>query len=149
MVKLPDKDPLISHTIKLRSRYSETDKMGYVYYGHYLQYFEVARTELIRNAGISYRQMEDAGIMLPVVNAEISYKNPVNYDELMEITVHIYDYPMVRLTTYYEVVTGIDNQLNTLGKVDLVFMNAKSRRPIKAPSVFNETLRDFITATHE
>ena len=105
MVKLPKTRPLISYTIQLRSRYSETDKMGYVYYGHFLQYFEVVRAELVRELGMPYRVMEDNGVMLPVVNAEVTYKRPVNYDELMNITVHIYDYPTARLITYYNVIT--------------------------------------------
>lgn len=123
--------------------------MGYVYYGHFLQYFEVARTELVRKAGMPYREMEEKGMMLPVVNAEITYKKPVRYDELMNITVHIFDYPTVRLTTYYEVFTQESRDPSTLGRVDLVFIDPRSRRPIKAPQIFNDRLNEYIETSHE
>ena len=83
----PDSNPLLTFTYQLRSRYSETDKMGYVYYGRYLEYFEVARTEMIRQAGFSYRDLEESGIMLPVIHSEIQYKQPIFYDERMDIRV--------------------------------------------------------------
>jgi len=133
----------------MRSRYSETDKMGYVYYGHFLQYFEVVRTELVRELGMPYRVMEDNGVMLPVVNAEVTYKRPVNYDELMNITVHIYDLPTARLITYYDVITEGGDLPNTLGRVDLVFMDVKTRRPMKAPQEFNDKIREHIALSHE
>lgn len=144
MSLLPDKKPLVSYTQQLRSRYSETDKMGYIYYGHYLQYFEVARTEFIRSAGIPYREMEDSGIMLPVVHAELDYKKPVLYDEVMNITVHIYEYPKVRLITYYDIKTDNNRILNVTGRVELCFIDARTRRPVRAPEEFNKGIQNFI-----
>lgn len=73
-ISFPDREPLIEYTHKLRSRYGETDKMGYVYYGRYLEYFEVARTEMIRSFGLSYRELEENGVMLPVIHSELEYK---------------------------------------------------------------------------
>ena len=137
---------MVSFTMQLRSRYSETDKMGYVYYGHYLQYFEVVRTEFIRSAGISYREMEDSGIMLPVIRAELEYKKPVLYDEIMNITVFMYEYPQVRLNTYYEVKTNQNSTENVTGYVELCFIDAKTRRPVRAPESFNQGIKNFITA---
>jgi acyl-CoA thioester hydrolase len=110
--------------------------MGYVYYGRYLEYFEVARTEMIRSAGFSYRDLEESGIMLPVIHSEIQYKQPVYYDELMDITVHVYDMPSVRLNTYYEIKTNDASKLHTLGRVTLVFTNTETRRPVRAPQSF-------------
>lgn len=133
---LPGGEPILSYTHQLRSRYGETDKMGYVYYGRYLEYFEVTRTEMIRSAGFSYRDLEESGIMLPVIHSEIQYKQPVHYDELMHITVHLYDMPSVRLNTYYEVHTNNGEKLHTLGSVTLVFTSTETRRPIRAPQSF-------------
>ena len=90
-ILFPDKEPLIKYSHKLRSRYGETDKMGYVYYGRYLEYFEVARTEMIRSFGFSYRELEDKGVMLPVIHSELEYKQPIHYDVEMEIKVMVYD----------------------------------------------------------
>src|SRR3989338_11488460 len=74
-----------SHTIALRVRYSETDQMGYSYYGNYAQYFEVGRVEAMRKLGISYRQLEEQGIMLPVSEFSVSYKAPALYDDELSI----------------------------------------------------------------
>lgn len=141
-MKFPDKDPLISYSHYLRSRYGETDRMGYVYYGRYLEYFEVARTEMIRSYGISYREMEENGIMLPVIHAELEYKQPVLYDEEIEIRVLIYDMPSVRLQTWYEVHSEDANGAHVRGEVSLCFMDAESRRPRRAPDTFLKNLEE-------
>lgn len=71
------------HTSTLRVRYSETDKMGIVYNGNYLTWFEISRTELCRNYGMSYFEWEERGIMLPVVEAYCRYKHAARYDDLV------------------------------------------------------------------
>lgn len=133
---LPDKSPGYTYSHEMRSRYGETDKMGYVYYGHYLGYFEEARTEMIRSLGIPYSQLEDEGFMLPVVHAQIDYKAPVHYDELMQVKVHLYDLPSVKLETYYEVYTGRREDAHVTGQVTLCFMDKTSRKPCRAPKHF-------------
>jgi acyl-CoA thioester hydrolase len=133
---LPEGDPLVRYVYSLRSRYGETDKMGYVYYGRYLEYFEVARTEMIRQAGFSYRELEESGVMLPVIHSEIFYKEPVFYDQLMDIHVLVYELPSVRLKTWYEIRTENGTRLNTLGSVTLCFTSMQTRRPVRAPQLF-------------
>ena len=144
MISFPDSDPLIEFSYPLRSRYGETDKMGVVYHGHFLNYFEVARTEMIRSYGITYKDMEDDGIMLPVIDAELSFKNPVKYDEPVHINVLIYDKPGIRLITYYKVISQITQKECVLGKVTLCFMSAESRRPIRAPQYFLDKMNQAI-----
>lgn len=135
MIHIPSETPILSYTHQMRSRYSETDKMGYVYYGHYLSYFEVARTEMLRSAGIAYSDMERDGIMLPVIYAQSSYKFPIHYDELMNIEVMMFRKPLVKLDTFYRVTTesGGKNQTHVVGQVTLCFSNAESRKPCRAP----------------
>ncbi|MEX0607885.1 MAG: thioesterase family protein [Balneolaceae bacterium] len=135
-MKFPDKRPLVKYSHSLRSRYGETDKMGYVYYGHYLEYFEVARTEMIRSYGLSYREMEESGIMLPVIHAELEYKAPVLYDEEMQVTVFIFEMPSVRLQTFYEVTTAASDNVHVFGEVTLCFMDSETRKPRRAPEFF-------------
>jgi acyl-CoA thioester hydrolase len=135
-ISFPDKKPLIEYTHTLRSRYGETDKMGYVYYGRYLEYFEVARTEMIRGFGLSYRELEENGVMLPVIHSELEYKIPVHYDVEMEIKVMVFDIPQVRLQTFYEVSTQAQKNPHVLGEVSLCFMDSVSRRPCRAPDEF-------------
>lgn len=145
----PDKEPILVHRHPLRSRYSETDKMGYVYYGRYLEYFEVARTEMIRSAGLPYGELEDQGIMLPVVHAEIDYKVPVYYDELMHVNVYLYDIPAVKLDTFYTVTTRRSPDPHVIGQVTLCFMNEKSRRPCRAPDHFLDGLKKVVADFRE
>lgn len=87
-------------------RYAETDKMGVVYYANYFVWFEVARTDLLRHAGFSYRDMETEGCMLPVLEAHCEYRKPALYDDELEIRTagtwlsHVrirFDYVVVRL----------------------------------------------------
>jgi acyl-CoA thioester hydrolase len=139
-VEISDKEPFIEYTHTLRSRYGETDKMGYVYYGRYLEFFEVARTEMIRSYGLSYSKMEKDGIMLPVIHAELDYKSPVYYDEEMEIKVLVFQKPGVRLQTFYEVWAKERDQLCVTGEVTLCFMDEDTRRPCRAPSYFIDKL---------
>ncbi len=140
---LPDRTPLVAHTTTLRSRYSETDKMGYVYYGHYLQYFEVARTEFTRHTGVVYRDLEDNGVMLPVVKAEVWYKKPVLYDEEMRITLFMYDLPDVRLDTWYEIRVPRLKHPCAYGRVELCFVDAETRRPRRVPETFLNGIQHY------
>ncbi|MEX0680588.1 MAG: thioesterase family protein [Balneolales bacterium] len=122
--------------MQLRSRYSETDKMGVVYHSRFLEYFEVVRTEFIRAAGLPYGEMERSGVMLPVARAEIQYKRPILYDELMDAQLMVFDQPNVKLITWYDIRTTGSQQPCVLGKVDLVFVDAKTRRPMRVPDIF-------------
>ncbi|MEQ9310062.1 MAG: thioesterase family protein [Balneolaceae bacterium] len=144
-MNIPEKTPLIQFDYVLRSRYGETDKMGYVYYGRYLEYFEVARTEMIRSYGLSYQKMEDDGVMLPVIHAELEYKSPVFYDEEIIIKVLVFDTPGVRLKTYYKVIAKERDQLCAIGEVTLCFMNDKTRRPTRAPKYFLDQFENEIS----
>src|SRR5258706_4877260 len=89
--------------VKIRVRYGETDRMGYVYYGNYAQYFEVARVEALRSLGFSYRTLEDEGIILPVLNYSVKYIRPAFYDDELTIKVVIKEMPMARIRFDYEV----------------------------------------------
>jgi len=118
--------------------------MGYVYYGVYLEYFEVARTEMVRSMGLNYAKLEENGVMLPVVSAELDYKQPVYYDEKMYISVSIYEEPTVRLHTYYRVKTDRTNKSHVNGHVVLAFMDRTHRKPIRAPRIFMDKLMENI-----
>lgn len=117
--------------------------MGYVYYGRYLDYFEVARTELIRAAGYPYRRLEEEGIMLPVVYSQISYKMPIFYDEEMTINVLVYEKPVVRLKTFYQIYTPRNKNPHITGQVDLCFTNSETAKPCRAPVEFVDKIEKF------
>ncbi len=136
MVNFPDSKPLLTYNYELRSRYSETDKMGYVYHGKFLEYFEVARVEMIRSYGIDYRELEDAGVMLPVVEANLEFISPVYYDEPIVIEVLVFDRPSIRMKTFYNVMAKNRDMKCARGQVTLFFMDENSRKPTRAPAYF-------------
>lgn len=133
---------MFSHETKIRVRYAETDQMGYVYYGNYPAYFEVARVEMLRSLGMSYKAMEDSGIMMPVTALSIQYHKPVLYDEEITIRTQIQTMPSVRIQFFYEVFKE-NGELANSGQTTLVFVDMAKNRPCKAPTDFLEALAPF------
>jgi acyl-CoA thioester hydrolase len=131
---------LVKHTTKLRVRYSETDQMGIVYYGNYAQYFEVARVEFLRELGFVYKELEDEGVIMPVVRYETDYKFPAKYDEELSVVTRITTMPTSKITFDYEVFNPEDKLVCT-AKVILVFLNKNSFRPQRTPEKLVELLR--------
>lgn len=124
---------------KLRVRYSETDKMGVVYHGNYIQYFEVGRVEYMRDLGVIYANLEKEGIGMPVVNININYRKPAAYDEELTIETWIERLPTSKITFYNQAV-GENGQVVCDAQVTLVFIN-DNFRPIKCPESVLDTLR--------
>jgi acyl-CoA thioester hydrolase len=125
---------MIQHSIQLRVRYSETDQMSYVYYGNYASYFEVARVEAFRHIGFSYKEMEEAGILMPVLEYKTKYIKPAKYDDLLTIKVSIKEKPGIKIKFEYEVFNESDILLNT-AETTLVFIN-KMGKPVLPPAIF-------------
>jgi acyl-CoA thioester hydrolase len=117
---------------QIRVRYGETDQMAYVYYGNYAQYFEVARVEWMRKLGISYKELEEQGIMLPVLKLEVNYHKPGKYDDLLTIKTIVKKKPSVRIEFHFEIYNEA-NELLTTGFTSLVFIDMERNRPTKAP----------------
>ena len=120
------------HLTEIRVRYGETDRMGFCYYGNYAQFLEVARVELLRSQGISYKELEDGGILLPVRNFSIKYIAPSRYDDLLSIQTEITNIKGSRIEFNYE----IRNQKNVLivtAYTELVFVNSNSLKPTYVP----------------
>jgi acyl-CoA thioester hydrolase len=126
----------------LRVRYAETDQMGFVYYGNYLQYYEVGRVEALRLLGTSYKQMEEDGVILPVYSCNIRYIKPAVYDDLLVIKTSITEMPKVRITFDYEIYNQNNELLNT-GTTLLVFVNKVSNKPCLAPTSFLEKISKY------
>jgi acyl-CoA thioester hydrolase len=135
---------LYIHETQIRVRYGETDKMGYLYYGNYAQYYEVARVEAIRNLGYSYKSMEDDGIMLPVLDLHITFIKPAHYDELLTVKTIISKMPEVRIAFKYEITNEKDELIN-IGDTTLVFFDMNRRRPIQAPKYVIDSIQPWFT----
>ena len=130
---------IIQHYTFLRVRYSETDQMGFVYYGNYAAYFEVARVEALRSLGISYKSLEENGILMPVKHYEISYLRPARYDEQLQIKTTIKEIPKSEILFEYETLNEKKEIINK-AKTSLVFLNASKMRPIRAPQLIIDAL---------
>jgi acyl-CoA thioester hydrolase len=133
---------MFSFETSIRVRYSETDKMGYAYNGHYITYYEVARVEALRSIGFSYAELEDQGILLPILENWSKYLNPAYYDEVLTIKVFVKDLPKVKFNFDYEFFNH-EKKLIHLGKTTLVFVDAKTRKPIQAPETLMQKLKTF------
>ena len=128
----------------LRTRYAETDQMGVVYYGNYPQYLELGRVEWLRAIGLTYKEMEAEGIMMPVVSLQIQYKKPALYDELITIRTKLKDLPSTKIEFDYEILNEKGELLSTANTI-LVFVDAKTFRPVRCP----EKVLDLIKGARE
>ena len=128
---------MIEHAIKLRVRYAEVDRMGYVYYGNYATYFEVARVETLRSLGVTYKELEDGGIILPVVDFAIKYLKPAFYDDELTIKTTVKKNPTARIGFDFETKNNAGELLNT-STVTLVFANRETGKPCMPPDFLRE-----------
>lgn len=128
---------------KVRVRYAETDQMGVVYHGNYAQYFEMGRVEWLRNLGLSYKWMEENGIMLPVVSLSMNYKKPARYDDLIHVKTIFKSQTSVKIEFDYEIYNE-ENELLTIGNSMLVFVDMKTGRPTAPPSYVVDKLLAFV-----
>jgi acyl-CoA thioester hydrolase len=120
----------VVHTHRLQVRYGETDQMGVVYHANYLTWFEVGRTEFLRHSGLTYRELEEKGVLLPVAEATLRYKLPARYDDWVEIRTRIEELTPVRLTFAYEVYRIPDETLLVSGKTMHAF-TTPTMKPIR------------------
>ena len=127
----------------VRVRYAETDQMGVVYHGNYAQYFEMGRVEWLRNLGVSYKWMEDNGVMLPVVSLEMNYKKPARYDDILRVKTILKSQNSVKIEFDYEIYNE-QNQLLTTGYSMLVFVDMKTGRPIVPPKYVSDKINEII-----
>jgi len=124
---------------KLRVRYAETDRMGYCYYGNFAAYFEVARVEALRSLGISYKKLEDDGIILPVLDYQIKYFKPAYYDEELRIETTIDLVKGVRILFSYKTFNEKNEQINRASST-LVFVDFETKKPLSPPAYLVEIL---------
>lgn len=126
---------MIKTETTLRVRYGETDQMGFVYYGVYAQYYEVGRVEAMRSLGFSYREMEESGVLMPVINLTINYKKPALYDDEVRIVTTVKEMPGIRITFHYQCFNQKNELLNN-GSVTLVFIDKVKNKPMMPPQWF-------------
>lgn len=128
----------------IRVRYGETDQMGYVYHGNYPLYYEEARTEMFRLLGLSYRRIEEDGIMMPVRSLSIRYIAPARYDDLIVAKAIVKEMPDTKIRIFHEI-DSLQCELINTGEVELVFVDARTRKPCKAPEILTKALDVYLS----
>jgi len=130
---------MISDKIEFRIRYGETDQMSYAYHGNYAAFFEMGRTEWLRKLGVSYKKMEEDGIMLPVINLNTNYLKPAKYDDVLNLKTTLTKIPTAKIEFTFEV-TNQQNELLTTATAVLVFVNMKTNKPTRIPKYLLEKI---------
>lgn len=131
---------MYQYTTQIRVRYAETDQMGIVYYGNYAQYFEVGRVETIRSLGMSYKALEDMGVMLPVVEMNIKYLRPAHYDDVLNIQSTIKELPDKHIIQFHQDIYNEAGKMITSGVVRLYFLDKESRKRVNIPKELHDQL---------
>ena len=131
------------HETQIRVRYGETDQMGYLYYGHYAQYYEVGRVETIRSLGLTYMELEEVhGIWLPVVSLEMRFVRPAFYDDLLTVRTEVRELPDEHITFHVELFNERKKLVNA-GRVRLCFFDSKTKKVVPAPEYLMEKIRAY------
>ena len=128
----------------VRVRYAETDQMGFVYYGYYSMYYEVARVESLRQLGISYKTIEEMGVIMPVLENKSKYLAPARYDELLLIVTTLREPPAVRMRFEYDIFNQ-EKKLIHQGETLLAFVDKPTNRPCRQPEPMVRVLEPFFT----
>lgn len=128
----------INHSAFLRVRYADTDRMGYLYNGNYFAFFEVGRTEIMRIRGLKYKELEDAGYLLPLRDAYAKYLTPAYYDDYLEIKTTLNYTGGAIIKFNYEIYR--EDEKIAEGYTSHMFVTRESRKTVKPPKIFLESL---------
>ncbi|MDQ8205558.1 thioesterase family protein [Pelagicoccus sp. SDUM812003] len=130
---------MIESVSEIQVRYAETDMMGIVYHANYLPWLEIGRTNLLRENGLPYKELEQRGFLLPVLEVNLKYKQPARYDDLVTIRTRMAEKPFLRIRLDYELSRG--ETLLASGYTVHAFMN-KDGQPVKVPAFFRDAMAD-------
>ena len=128
---------------QIRIHYALTDQMGVVYHGHYAQFYEIARTEAIRQIGYTYKDIEAMGIIMPVIDIHSRFLRPAKYDDLITVKTILKELPLHhKIVFHHEIYNETDELLNT-GDVTLYFMQAKEMKRCDMPMQLKDVLKQY------
>ncbi|MDP4191660.1 MAG: thioesterase family protein [Bacteroidota bacterium] len=139
---------LVNKTL-IRVRYADTDKMQFVYNGKYLEYFEVGRTELLRNIGLPYRKIESLGYQLPVLESFIKYKNAGRYDDLLEVEAIVKELPHPKIHIDYVIRRSETEEIVAEGYTEHIFIKEDTKKAVRPPQFYLEALSQHLTIEEE
>ena len=133
---------MLEDNINIRVRYADTDQMGFVYYGNYPKYYEIARVELFRNIGLTYKSLEKMGIGMPVIEMKTNFIMPAKYDEKLVVNIKIPELPKLKIIFFYEIFNEKNELINTAETV-LTFINLLTGKPKRVPSIMKDKLSKY------
>ncbi len=128
---------------QIRIHYALTDQMGIVYYGHYAQFYEIGRTEAIRQIGFTYKEIEAMGIIMPVVETSSRFLRPAKYDDLITIKTLVKEMPVGHKIVFYSEIYNENDKLLNTGETTLFFTAAKTMKRCEIPEVLKEKLAGY------
>ena len=136
---------MYQHEFHKRVRYAETDKMGYLYYGHYAKYYEIGRVEMLRSLGLTYREMEDdLKVIMPVTSLQCRFVRPAYYDDLLCIRTTLRELPGKFITFHVEIFNEQKKLVNG-GTVRLCFVDAIHNKTVVAPALLINKLKPYFS----
>ena len=137
---------MIKSVSNVRVRYADTDQMRVVYYGKFFEYFEQARSDLLRSIGLPYSQVEEMGVLLPVIEAHAIYKRSAKYDDPLQIVTYLKEKPIARVRLDYEVFREGEPESIVQGYTIHTFVSASTGKPTRAPAQFIEAVERTLMA---
>lgn len=133
----------MEHITMVRVRYGETDKMGFLYYGNYAQYYEVGRVEMIRNLGISYKDLENMGILMPVLEMHVQFVRPAYYDDVIQIKTILKQLPVGSDIIFHAELRNDQDKLLNTSEIKLAFVDSSRMKKTGMPAILAEKLKPF------
>lgn len=127
---------------QIRVHYALTDQMGVVYHGRYAEFFEIGRVEALRQLGITYKEIEEAGVIMVVTEMNIRFLRPARYDDLLTIATTVRDMPESYKIIFYSEIYNQEEKLLTTGHVTLYFMDVKEMKKTQMPEAIREKLKE-------
>jgi len=134
---------MLKNVTTIRVRYADTDKMQFVYNGKYLEYFEVGRTELLRNCGLAYSEVEKAGYQLPLIEAKLRYISPARYDDLLDIEATVSELLSAKVHIDYKITRHETGEVITEGYTTHMFIKSDSKKPTRPPKIYTDALKKY------
>ena len=134
---------MLIHKTSLRVRYADTDQMQYAYNGKYFEYFEVGRTEMMREQGLTYKKIEQSGYQMPVYEAKIKFRSPAFYDELLEVETRVEKFPLAKVHIDHTIKSLERDIVIAEGYIELAFIRSDTKKLTRAPEFFTDALRKY------
>ena len=134
---------MFTHKTQIRIHYALTDQMGVVYHGNYAQLFEIGRTEALRSLGLTYREIEATGVIMPVTEIHSRFLRPALYDDLVTVVTMVKEMPLHSKIVFHNEIYNEQNTLLTVGDVTLYFLDAQTKKRADMPEKIKQKFVEF------